>query len=66
MKPKWIRVSSYKEIPVGNWLVWMDDDFHGSFVQSCCIRGNFQLIGHVFAFDAGKVVAYCEEMDGPD
>jgi hypothetical protein len=67
MKPKWIRVGSYKEIPVGNWLVWMDDDHFGNFVKPCCIKTNFQLIGDGFAFDeSSRVVAYCEELEGPD
>lgn len=51
---EWTFVGCYKDIPVGIWLVKLDvGEYH---VMDCNPNGS--TIGHHFAFDEERVVAY--------
>jgi len=55
----WIEVSSYKDIPIGNWLVQLEKESHGCDMQVIKRRENVSIIGDSFAFDHSKVLRYC-------
>lgn len=56
----WIKVDSYKDIPVGSWLVQCDEPSHGCLFHVANVRENVTVIGGVFGFDQRPVVAYRE------
>jgi hypothetical protein len=58
LKAEWIRCNGYKNLPVGNWLVLVDDPREEKRVQACTARANVTLVGGIFAFDAKPVIAY--------
>ena len=52
----WISVDGYKNIPVGEWLVYMPDERDS--IQAAHIHKNVSTIGGNFAFDRKKVTKY--------
>ena len=56
---EWIKVESYKDLPVGDWLVQVDDPvFDTLILHTAAIRSNVGIIGGLFAFDQRDVIAY--------
>ena len=54
----WIKVDGYKDMPVGFWLVEVDESWHGLTMHTAAIRKNMSVIGGHFAFDMGRVLRY--------
>jgi hypothetical protein len=53
----WVAVDSYKDLPLGTWLVKMPvGDEHK--LQIAYVHQNITFIGHCFAFDERRVTAY--------
>lgn len=55
---QWIPVDSYLDIPVGIWLVKTEEDGVANPYQIIEMRKNIGVIGHHFAFDENRVMAY--------
>lgn len=58
MNKKWIPINGYKELPVGTWLVTMEEDLLDSYVHTAVVHPNICCIASNFAFDCPKVIAY--------
>lgn len=58
LKSEWIEVSCYKDVPKGVWLVKLDVEtgYNPYQVMDCQPTGSS--IGHHFAFDEERVIAY--------
>ena len=54
----WIKVKSTKEIPVGKWLVYMEDGEYGYCEVNKTKSGTIAVINGGFYFDRATVVAY--------
>lgn len=55
----WIKVDSYKDIPIGDWLVQTEEPVFDTLVMhTAAIRSNVGVIGGLFPFDQRRVVAY--------
>ncbi|KKM77339.1 hypothetical protein LCGC14_1371070 [marine sediment metagenome] len=58
---KWIEVDGYKNLPVGNWLVQLDEPHFHNVLAVVHVHPNITVIGGYFGFDTeGKVIAYRE------
>lgn len=62
-QPQWVSVEGYKDVPVGDWLVYMPEA--RDKIQSAHIHKNVSTIGGNFAFDLPQVTAYCEQPPAP-
>lgn len=58
MSKQWIDVDGYKNLPNGEWLVRLDEEYFDTFVHVCMKRENCCFIGGHFAFDMANVVEY--------
>lgn len=56
----WIKVKSTKEIPVGKWLVFMEDEEYGYCEVNKTKSGKISIINGAFYFDKPNVIAYTE------
>lgn len=56
--PAWIAVNSAKDVPVGDWLVYMEEKHLHRHVHSAHVHPNLTVIGSSFAFDCPRVIAY--------
>ena len=54
----WVLVDGIKKVPVGTWLVYLEQSLHGSKVVAANVNENTSIVGGYFAFDAPKVLAY--------
>ena len=55
----WISVDSYKDVPIGRWLVQVEDhEYSDNNMHVMTSRKNLTLIGNYFAFDMPRVIAY--------
>lgn len=54
----WIKVESTKEIPVGKWLVYMEDGEYGYCEVNKIKSGTLAIVNGSFYFDRAKVIAY--------
>ena len=52
----WIPVDGYKNLPIGEWLVYIPEATVK--LQTATAHSNITFIGGHFAFDQKKVVAY--------
>lgn len=62
----WIKVSSYKDIPQGEWMVAINDVLRDKIkIESCEVFNNICVIGGHFAWDMSRVFAYCPQIEKP-
>ena len=55
----WIPVNSYEDVPMGVWLVKLENDSGDlSPYQVLQRHPKCSIIGHFFAFDEARVIAY--------
>lgn len=60
---KWIKCENYKELPVGEWLVRVNNDKYKH--QIATVRENrpgqkIVIVGGYFYFDADDLIAYTD------
>jgi len=55
---KWIKVSGIEEVPVGMWLFKVTEESHGLTIHTGVKHPNITVIGGLFHFDQGRVIAY--------
>lgn len=68
MKDSWIKVDGSKNVPIGKWLVTVDEyKRKGREVHVCERHENVTYIGGHFDFDMPEVIAYmaCPEAYEP-
>lgn len=57
--PVWIHVDSWKDVPVGIWIVKIENsNRERNPYQIIEVLSNVAIIGHHFAFDENRVIAY--------
>lgn len=54
----WVKIKATKEIPVGKWLVYMEDGEYGYCEVNKTRNGIIAVINGRFYFDIASVVAY--------
>ncbi len=56
---EWIKVDSFADLPVGDWLVQVDRPIFGTLVlHTAAIRENVGVIAGLFPCDQRRVIAY--------
>jgi hypothetical protein len=55
---QWVSVSSSKDLPEGEWLVYIPENTTSKRVQIAVVNSNLTLIGNCFDFDMKPVKAY--------
>lgn len=58
---QWVSVEGAKQLPVGEWLVYLEEPLIGSNIHAAVVNENMTIIGSLFAFDAPKVIAYMKQ-----
>ena len=56
----WIKVKSIEDLPLGMWLVYMEDGEYGYCEVHRAIGSNVAVINGAFYFDKPNVIAYTE------
>lgn len=56
----WIKVKSTEDLPLGMWLVYMEDGEYGYCEVNKAARGKISIINGAFYFDKPNVIAYTE------
>ena len=60
---KWIECDNYEKLPIGEWLVKVEDDRHGYHVANVAKNSSDQkliIVGNHFDFDMQDLIAYSE------
>lgn len=55
----WIKCSNYKELPVGCWLVRVENDRH-PFQVAYVNKNKIVVVGGAFHFDSKPLIEYKE------
>ena len=56
---EWIKVDSFRDLPVGAWLVQLSEPHYHNVLHTAHVHPNVTIIGGSFGFDVdGDVVAY--------
>ena len=58
LKDDWISVDGIKNVPIGEWLVYIPTEERKSKMQVAVVRENVRLIGNHFHFDMREVTHY--------
>ena len=56
MSLEWIEVESSKDLPVGTWLVELENERHP--YEVAYVHPNITTIGNCFEFDMNRVIRY--------
>lgn len=56
----WTKVKSTEDLPVGKWLVYMEDGEYGYCEVHNAASGKISIINGAFYFDKPNVIAYTE------
>lgn len=56
----WIKVKSTEDLPLGKWLVYMEDGEYGYCEVHNAANGKISIINGAFYFDKPNVIAYTE------
>ena len=54
----WIKVESTESLPLGKWLVYMEDGEYGYCEVHYTANGKISIINGEFYFDKPNVIAY--------
>ena len=60
---KWIELDDYKKLPVGDWVVKVDDSRHKYHIANVTKNSGGQkliIVGNHFDFDMQDLIAYSE------
>lgn len=58
MSTMWHKVEGVKDIPIGDWVVILDDGKKGYLEARQCANGVLYIVNGYFHFDQRPVVAY--------
>ena len=65
MSSQWIMVGSIKDVPVGDWQVWIPEDRRP--IKTAYVSENgIAIVGDSFAFDRNPVKAYMPLPEPPE
>lgn len=55
---EWIKVDGYENLPIGFWLVRLEEEQFGTIIHVAACYENLCIIGGSFGFDIPKVMEY--------